>query len=250
MCGPQADTWHLTPGTLTLTHLLGQIHTGHRQGGDALFAADEAHFFVRGGFDADASAVGTQGLGDALFHFLNMGNDFGRLGNEGRIHIDESAPVPLDLAGGFLQENAAGHRLPARIGIGKEVADVGLAQGAQNGITNCVHQDIRIGVSLESFRVWNFDAAEDEFSAGGECMHIITDTNMNHAGSVGDGGIFTKQFIAGTLVCTRIFEQEVGAPWGGVGILTHRCAVRAVHQGFGVCTVLLAFSWARGKRSA
>ena len=47
-------------------------HAGHRHGGDAFFAADEAEFFIRGGFYADLIRLDAQSGADVLFHRWGM----------------------------------------------------------------------------------------------------------------------------------------------------------------------------------
>jgi hypothetical protein len=59
----------------------------------------------------------------------------------------------------------ARHAFPARIGVGKKVADVRLANRAEDGVADGVHQRVRVRMAVEAFRVWNLHAAEDELCA-------------------------------------------------------------------------------------
>ena len=65
----------------------------------------------------------------------------------------------------FLQKQIAGRASPARVGVGKKMADIRFAQSAKHCIANGVHQDIGIRMSFQTFGVRNLHPAQDEFAA-------------------------------------------------------------------------------------
>ena len=110
-----------------------------------------------------------------------MREKLGRLGDHGGVHIDDLAFAKLDQPRRFIQENAAPGALPARVGVGEEMADIRLAQRAEDRIANRVHQHVGIRMPVQTLRVRNLHAAQDQFSPLDQGMHIIADANMNHA---------------------------------------------------------------------
>ena len=61
------------------------------------------------------------------------------------------------------------------------MADVLLAQRAEHGVADGVHQRVRVRMAVEAFRVRNLHAAEDELAPGDQLMNVIADANVNHA---------------------------------------------------------------------
>ena len=60
---------------------------------------------------------------------------------------------------------------------------------------NCVHQHVRIRMPIQTFAMWNFDAAENEFAATHQSVHVITNPNSNHAQLLVARGPGLKEFV-------------------------------------------------------
>src|ERR1022692_1388616 len=89
-----------------------------------------------------------------------------------------------DDARGFLQKNLAGNIFPARVGVWKKVANVRFAQRAEERVANGVHQRVGIRMAVETFGVWNLDAAEDEFASRDQRVNVVADANVNHGQTI------------------------------------------------------------------
>ena len=115
-----------------------------------------------------------------IFIACGVGHEFGLLRDDGGVHIHDRAVAEFNLARGFVQKDLAGRALPARVGVGEESADVALADGAEDGVANGMHEGVGVGVAVEALRVGNVDAAENQLAALDQGMNIVTDTNVNH----------------------------------------------------------------------
>ena len=82
----------------------------------------------------------------------------------------------------MFEKYSAGRALPTGIGVRKEMADVFLADGAEDGIRDGVHEGIGIRMAIEALGVGDFNAAEDEFASGDELVDVITDADVSHRG--------------------------------------------------------------------
>src|SRR5436190_11891544 len=173
------------------------VHTGDCHGSDALFAADETHKFICGGFYADLLNVQAEGFGDADFHLANVRINLWRLGDDRCIDVHDFAFFECDLAGGFLQKNFAGRSLPTWVGVREKMADVFFTERSEDGVANRMHERVRIRMAVEPFGVRNFHAAEDEFASGDQLMNVVTNANVNHGRRLTWQGNPTKQFMAG-----------------------------------------------------
>ena len=89
--------------------------------------------------------------------------------------VDQPSTPPMKVAA-----SSAKNAAPARIGVGKKVADIAFAQSAQDGIANGVHQHIGVGMPFQSLWMRDFDATEDEFMIFDQCMYVVANANMNH----------------------------------------------------------------------
>jgi hypothetical protein len=91
--------------------------------------------------------------------------------------------LPLRFAtcfGGFFQEHLAGRAFPARVGVREKVADVRLAERAQERVANRVHERVRVRMAVQAPGVRNLDAAQDELASRDQLMNVVTDANVNH----------------------------------------------------------------------
>ena len=90
-------------------------------------------------------------------------------------------------AGCLVEKEPAGGAAPAGIGVGEKVADVRLSQRPQDRIANRMHQHVGIGVSLQSFAVRDLHAAQDQPAPLDQGVNVVTNANMNHAPTIGQG---------------------------------------------------------------
>ena len=73
-------------------------------GGDSESAAEVADPFIGGGFKSDAIDGETGGGGEGRFHRGEMGRDFGFLGDEGCVDVDEGVMTGGELANDASQQ--------------------------------------------------------------------------------------------------------------------------------------------------
>ena len=71
---------------------------------------------------------------------------------------------------GGLQKNGAVGALVIRIGVGEKRADIAQARSTQNGIGDGVQQRVGVAVAVKAQRMFDFDAAENEFAAFHQAM--------------------------------------------------------------------------------
>ncbi len=64
------------------------------------------------------------------------------------------------------------------------MSDVRLAQRAQDGIADGVHEGIRIRMAVQALAVRDFHAAQDELASGDQLMNIVANANVNHGGTI------------------------------------------------------------------
>src|SRR5277367_5599313 len=184
-----ALTWIFSPSSLTrfqlisafVAMMLRQIHARHGHRRDPFFAADETHQLVRRRLDADVREIYFQGVGDAKFHLLDVRINFWRLCNDRCVHVHDFSISQRDDACGFLQKNLARHIFPARVGVREKMADVRFAERAEERIADGVHERVGVRMAVETLRVRNLDAAEDEFASRDQRVNVVADANVNHA---------------------------------------------------------------------
>jgi hypothetical protein len=100
------------------------------------------------------------------------------------------------LLGGCFQKDFARHVFPTRVGVREKMANVFLAQRAQHGVADGVHEGVGVGMAVETFRVGNFHAAEKKFPASDQLVNVVSDAYMNHAHSLAAARTIAKQFHA------------------------------------------------------
>jgi len=136
---------------------------------------------IRRGFDSDPLGIEFKRTGDVDFHFLNVWKNLRRLRNYCGIHVHQFPAAHRDQPRGFVKEHPAGRAFPARVRVREEMANIGLTQRSQNRVADGVHQDIGIGVSVESLRMWDFDSPENQLSPRDESVNVVTYSHVNHA---------------------------------------------------------------------
>ena len=75
------------------------------------------------------------------------------------------------------------------------MADVALADGAQDRVADGMHQNIRVGMAVQTLGVRNFHAAQNEFTARHERMDNITDADVIH------GAEYRLAWLSDQVIC-------------------------------------------------
>ena len=60
------------------------------------------------------------------------------------------------------------------------MADVALAQRAENRVANGVDQHVRVRVSVQALGMVNIHSAQDEFAPSDQAVHVVADAHVNH----------------------------------------------------------------------
>ena len=77
----------------------------------------------------------------------------------------------------------AGDPFEPRVGIGEVFPDIAERSGPQEGVRHCVQEHVRVGMPLESFRMRESDAADDEFPADRHAVDVVAESyagRMSH----------------------------------------------------------------------
>ena len=120
-----------------------------------------------------------QRLGQPFLHRVDVGGEFGLLHNDGDIGVHELEPCFHDLQERLIEQVDRAGVLPFWIVVGKHAADVTEAGGAEDRVRDGVGHGIGVRVTGEAFGVGDFDAAEDQLSAGGEGMGVVADADAH-----------------------------------------------------------------------
>ena len=136
------------------------------------------------GFDGYKHAMDCLKPGDVQFHVLRVRHELRFLRNQGRVDIDNGSLVKTNLARGFFEKNFTGSAAPTRISVWKKLANIAFSNCTQNRVANGMHQHIRIGMSVQTFAVRNFHAAQNKASSFDERVNIITDSNVSHCAKI------------------------------------------------------------------
>ena len=105
-------------------------------------------------------------------HGVAVRRDLGRLAQEGHVDVGDGAAARAHAPGRVGQEQVRGRALPARIGVGEMLADVAVADGAEQRIGERVQADVGVGVALQRVGVRNPDAAQPDVIAWREAVHV------------------------------------------------------------------------------
>ena len=67
--------------------------------------------------------------------------------------------------------------LPARVGVGVELADVAEAGGAEQGVGDGVQHHVGVGMADQAARMLDADAAQDQRPAFGQPVRVVPDAD-------------------------------------------------------------------------
>lgn len=140
---------------------------------------------VRLALDVHARWIDPQHAGDVGDHRGLVREEFGAFEDDRRVEVGNRVAAGCDAPRGFLEEDARVAGVVPRVGIGEELADVGLTQCAEEGIGDRVVQRIAIGMGDGAVGVLEGDAAQDEGSDG-----------LGALGNRGSEGLQTVQVVA------------------------------------------------------
>jgi len=152
---------------------LGADEDDHGVGLDGAAFADGVDLFVGFAFDVDAVGGDLEEAGEVVADFLFEGADFGAFEDDGGVEVADGVASGVDAADGFDDEVGGVLSFVAGIGVGEELADVLLGDGAEECVDHGVVEDVAIAVadgpdgSGEALApgtfggVGEFDAADD-----------------------------------------------------------------------------------------
>ena len=84
------------------------------------------------------------------------------------------------MSGIMLQHVLGQHSLDGAILGGKVVTDIWKPESSEDGISNRMGEDIRIGMSLQALGMGNFHTPENKWPVRGELVDIVTNSNTGH----------------------------------------------------------------------
>ena len=149
-----------------------QQNRGAGHGGDAFAAADEAQPFHGRRLDADASRIDAEYGGDGLAHGAAVRADLRRLAQERHVDVGDAPAQFAHARGRIGEKDARGGAAPGRVARREVLADVAVADGAEQRVGECMQPDVGVGVPFEAMRVRDLHAAQPDVIAGGEAMHV------------------------------------------------------------------------------
>ena len=127
-------------------------------------------------------------IGDSKTGQIYFNEVDGLLPRTKQADCDEGGVNVVEVDGFFVQHGSdtaedfeAADAANAGVGIGKEVTDVGFAGGAEEGIGDRVAEDIGVGVAVETERVGDHHAAEDEGAVHDEAVDIVAYAGGDHS---------------------------------------------------------------------
>ena len=95
-----------------------------------------------------------------------------RLRDDGGVDVDDLQLQRGELLRHVAQQLAAVDALELGIGVGKVLADVAEAGGAEQRVADRVQQHVGVGMAVEPFLMRDVDAADDELAPGDQRMHV------------------------------------------------------------------------------
>lgn len=150
---------------------------GDGVGGDALGVAEGTDSLMGGSFQADGGNRQVGGVGEVLLHGIELGGDFGFLGDDGKVEVKEVIAGIGCVPDGQAEKVQGIGIFPAGIGIGEKVADIRKSGGTEDGIGGGVAEDIGVGVAEEAARMIESNAGEDKGAVFGEAVDIVAEAD-------------------------------------------------------------------------
>ena len=98
-----------------------------------------------------------------------------------RIDVFDTVACGGDPTRGFLGEEVTRLTLPACVGVGKELADISPADGAEQRVGERVKQNVAVTVSDRTHRRWDLDAADPQRQVRLETMSVGAESDAKHS---------------------------------------------------------------------
>lgn len=167
---------------------------------DRATLADGVYSLVCLSLDVDAAGLDGEDAGEVGAHGVFVGGEPGAFEDDGGVEVFDVPAARGGAVGGGGEEDLGVLGFVARVGVGEELADVGEAKGAEDGIGDGVVEGVAIGVGGWAGVVGEGNAAEDEGAApaggreGFEAVEVVAvaDAELAHRGefTLGAGGGF------------------------------------------------------------
>ena len=150
----------------------GNQDSGAGHGGDAFAAADEAEPFHRRRFDADARCFDAENAGHRFPHGKPVRADLRRLAQERHVDIRDAPAEGGNAICGVGEEDTRCRAAPGGLARREVLADVAVADGAEQRVGECMQPDIGVGMPLEAMGVGDLHAAQPHVVAFGKAVHV------------------------------------------------------------------------------
>ena len=144
-------------------------------------ASDRTESLGRRGLDVDAVRLDAEILRDVLRHLRAVRAESRRLREHGEVRVDETPAVLVQQARAVPDELPAVGTLPARVAVGKMLADVAEAERPEQRVAQRVQRDVAIGMRAHPAHVRNAHAAQHHVIAGLESVHVVAGTHPHVA---------------------------------------------------------------------
>ena len=128
--------------------------------------------------------------GDVGGHGGDVRGDFGRLGDHRGIHIAHPPASGTHRGQRATQQYAAIGAAQTLVAIGKHAADIAETRGAEQGVGDGVQQRVGVRVAVETGRMRDVHATEDQLAPGDQGVNVVTlaDTKFTaHCGALRGG---------------------------------------------------------------
>lgn len=129
---------------------------------DGSVLADGVDFFVGLALHVDAVEGHREQVGEGGSDGVFVGAELGAFADDGGVEVGGSVAGGVDAGEGFGEKDARVLRVVAGVGVGEELADVGLGDGAEEGVGDGVEEGVAVGVGDGAPVVVDLDGAEDE----------------------------------------------------------------------------------------
>ncbi len=157
--------------------LVRDLNADDREGGYALTAAECSQFFIGGGLDADALRDNAEKGCKAILHRIEMREDARSFCDEGTIDIIHAPPLLTQETHCLLDDAQRADVFARLIPWGEPIANVGLSESSEDGISEGVAEDIRVAMTVEPCAGVDFYPSEDEGAWGlGKAMDIVAES--------------------------------------------------------------------------
>jgi len=114
----------------------------------------------------ESRKIGANGVSDRF--------EFGSLGDDGAVEIDDAEAGVVDASDGFAEEVGRVAAVVGGVVVGEQLADVALGDGAEQRVGDGVEEDVAVGMGDGSGGVFDGDAADDHWPpAVGGCGEAV-----------------------------------------------------------------------------